>query len=324
MRNKSHGLLWFWPCLVLILSAFNSLQVMANGTGDILAKVNGKPVFESQMAVELEQQLKKYNNPSTEIVNIVRSRVLEKAIEREVLFQASHALGIPDIADKTEKSYEAVKRGLGSDERLQLYLKRYNLTEEQLRTTVRRKVYIEEYLDSEGLTSPEIPEEEVRSFYEKRPFKNEEGVRVKQILLTVAEDAEAAKKEELRKKAGELRSLIAKGEDFSTLAKEYSDSAEGQKNGGDLGFIRRGYMPPEFDAVAYSLKVNEVSDVIETKFGFHIVKLIDKRSAGVAPFNDQVADFIKRYLQNERSPQLIASHITDLRAKAEIEIIVKN
>ncbi|MCF6281789.1 MAG: peptidylprolyl isomerase [Candidatus Polarisedimenticolaceae bacterium] len=323
MRNIPHSLLWLLPSLVFVLTACNNQQTLVKGSGEIVAKVNGAPVFESQMAVELEQQLQKHNNPSTEIVNIVRQRILEKVIGQEVLFQASHALDIPDIAEKTEEALQTVKNGLGSEERLQGYLKAYNLTEKQLRSTARRKIYIEEYLDSKGLMSPDIPEGEVRSFYDKRPFKNQEGVRVKHILLAVAEDVEPAEKEVIRQKAGELRRLIAKGEDFSTLAKEHSDSAEAQETGGDLGYLRRDYMPPEFDAVAYSLKEGEVSDVFETKFGFHIVKLMDKRPAGIVPFNE-VSDFIKRYLQNERRPQLIAAHVEDLRAKADVEIIIEN
>jgi peptidyl-prolyl cis-trans isomerase C len=296
---------------------------MTKESGEMIARINGEPVFESQMTVELKQQLKKHTNPSTEIVNTVRQRILEKVIEREVLYQASHGLDIPDIDEKTEEEFQTVKRGLGSEERLQSYLKAYNLTEKQLRSTARRKIYIEEYLNGKGLIDPDIPEEEIRSFYDKKPFKNEEGMRVRHILLAVAEDMGAAEKEVIRQKAGELRRLIAKGEDFSALAKEHSDSAEAEETGGDLGYVRKNYMPPEFDAVAYSLKVNEVSDVFETKFGFHIVKLIDKRPAGIVPFNE-VSDFIKRYLQNQRRPQLIAAHVKDLRAKADVEIIAEN
>ena len=88
-----------------------------------------------------------------------------------------------------------------------------------------------------------------------------------------------------------------------------------------MGYIKRGYMPAPFDEAASALEENAVSEVVETKFGYHVIKLLDKKPAGVVPY-EEVKGFITKYLQQEESKKKLADHVEELRKQAKIEILL--
>ncbi len=322
-HNMAGCFIWLVPCLALTLSACNEpKETLLEKPEKVLAKVNGTPIVEHQIAVELRQELRKHKNPRADSTSTARRNALKKIIEQELLYQASQtqAIDIPDIDEKAAETLQSIKTRLGSEERFQDYLENYKLNTGQLLAITKRKLFMDQYLKSRGLMDPQITEEEVRSFYEQKPFKRDEAVHLNHILLSVAEDTAPAEKEKIRQKAAQFRRMIVAGADFAELAKEHSDSSEAD---GDLGYIKRNYMPVAFDEMVFSLKKGEISSVFETPFGYHIAKLIDKRPAGVVPY-EEVRDFIRRYLQNQRKPQMIAAHIEELRSKARIEILDEN
>ena len=202
-------------------------------------------------------------------------------------------------------------------------MKRRALTMEQLRESARVRVYVNEYLQEQGIAEPEIPEDRIRQMYEGDPdsYSREESVKVSHILVAVDVHATREIKEQARQKAEQIRREILEGKDFAEMAKKHSDcnSASG---GGDLRYIRKGFMPKEFDQVAFTIDKDTVSEVVETNFGYHILKVSERIPAGVTPY-EEVRDFIKKYLQMEESKNKLASHIAELRAKAEIEILLK-
>ena len=142
------------------------------------------------------------------------------------------------------------------------------------------------------------------------------------ILIKVDEDAGPEEKEKAYLKAEEVRKEILAGKSFAQMAKEHSqcNSASG---GGGLGYIERGYMPKEFEEVAFTIEKNTVSDIVETKFGYHIIKVTNKTPGGIAPYED-VRDFIKKYLQKGESKKKLAEHIAILKEKATIEILLED
>ena len=130
--------------------------------------------------------------------------------------------------------------------------------------------------------------------------------------------AGAEQNEQALQKAEKIHGEILEGKDFAEMARKHSDcnSASG---GGSLRYIKRGYMPAEFDRVAFAMEKDAVSEVVKTKFGYHIIKVFDKKSAGVAPYED-VREFIKKHLQQQESKKKLEGHIGELKKKAKIEI----
>ena len=322
------GLMGITACAVCLSP--RSLQAEEHSVANarkVVAKVNGKPIYEEQLKPRVEKDLrvfKKYGmrKEDPDLVKRLQSRALDKLIGEELLLQESQKLTIEDIDQKIEQKLGTLKKKYGAREEFAEYLKRRDLTTEDVRESLRVSVYVDEYLEEKGISEPQIPEERIRETYDRNPesYSREESIEVRHILIAVEENAGAEAKEQASQKAEKIRKKVLKGKDFAEMAKKHSDcnSAPG---GGDLGRIKRGYMPRTFDKVAFTTEKDAVSEVVETKFGYHIIKVSDKKSAGVTPY-EEVRDLITKFLQQRESDKKRAAHIAGLKEGAEIEILL--
>ena len=159
-----------------------------------------------------------------------------------------------------------------------------------------------EKMDKANEPKPEAAEAMARAAYKAKPerFKSEEQVRARHILVA-GTDAES------KAKAEKILADIKAGGDFASLAKEHSADKSNADKGGDLGFFTRGKMVPEFEAAAFTLaKAGDVSGVVETKFGFHIIQLQEKKSAGVRPYDEVRADLVKEIIASVKQDARVA------------------
>jgi peptidyl-prolyl cis-trans isomerase C len=164
-----------------------------------------------------------------------------------------------------------------------------------------------------------IPDREIRTFYDTHPnsFKKSEQVRASHILIKVDSQAEPSVKEEKKAKLRKIQKRLKGGEDFGVLAKEFSECPSNSK-GGDLGYFGSGKMVKPFEDAAFKLKTGEVSDIVETQFGYHLIKVVDKKPASVMGYED-VKDKIGQYLKQEKTAKQLKGYIEELRKKAVIE-----
>jgi peptidyl-prolyl cis-trans isomerase C len=294
----------------------------------IVARVNGESIYEDQLDPLVEKELGKFKKYSkrtdyAELTERLQKRALYKVIGQELLYQESRRLLIPDMEEKIQERINAMKSKYHEEKYFEDMLKAKKLTMNDLKRSMKKRILMDEYLRSVGIVSPEVPEEQIKDFYEQNigSFKRGEAyVRASHILIKVSGDAGNEEKEQARKKAEMIRKEIVGGRDFGEMAKEYSEDGHAPK-GGDLGFIKRGYMPPEFDEVAFTLEKDRISDVVQTEHGYHIILVVDKKSEGMASY-EEVKDFIGKYLQEELTKKKLASHIEALREKAKIEILL--
>jgi peptidyl-prolyl cis-trans isomerase D len=151
----------------------------------------------------------------------------------------------------------------------------------------------------------EIRPEEIEAFYRVNEdrFIKEEKVRAGHILLEVKGNEDGKREEEARKKAEEIRGRIEKGEDFSQLAKRFSQDTASASKGGDLGYFERGQMVKDFEEAAFSLKTGEVSPVVRTPRGFHIIKVKDVQERRTEPL-EEVKSVIEEELRTEGADEL--------------------
>ncbi len=323
-------------CLALILSlalphsgACSDEKKPSNDNLEkIVAKVNGEPIYESQVTHEVDKQLQKFKKHGMrgarpELENKLKKNALNKIIDQQILVQASQKVAIADIEKRAGEKLESMKADFSSEEEFQQYLKAKGMTTKSLMTSTKQRIRMNEYLKSQGLAEPHVSVEEIKKFYKqgKDGFKRKESVMVSHILVRVAKDAEPAERQKGRDRAKELRQRVVAGKDFAEIAGKYSDCARTKQAGGDLGYIKRGFMPPGFDEVAFTLKMGEVSEIIETEFGYHIIKVVDKKPAGYVPLED-VKNFIKKYLEKRILREKIALHTKELKQKAKIEIFL--
>ena len=203
------------------------------------------------------------------------------------------------------------------------YLKMRNLTVEKMKDNLRESVYTEEYLLKQKITDPEIPEEDLKAFYKSSPgdYHIDESIKVSHILIKVADNATEKDTKKAYKKAVKIRKKLLDGKDFAETAIDKSEcnSASG---GGGLRYINRGYMPKEFEDVAFALEIDKISEVVKTKYGYHIIKVSEKIPEGTRPY-EETRDFITKYFKTEESKKRLEAHIAKLKEKAEIEILLQ-
>ena len=208
-----------------------------------------------------------------------RKELLESMIIREIVYQDAQKQGIERTPEYTERLDEVKKKLL-----VEMDLKKKLDTEIKLSDDDLKKVY-EQY---------------------REKFKTGEQIRASHILV----------KDE--KTAQDVAAQLKKGAAFADLAKKYSTDSTAAK-GGDLGWFDKGKMVPEFDKAAFALKDGEVSGIVKTNFGFHIIKVIGKRPAGYAPF-EEVKDQIKAAILPSKQQEVFQKVKTDLKKSAKIEI----
>ena len=208
-----------------------------------------------------------------------RKELLESMIIREIVYQDAQKQGIEQSPEFTERLNE-----------------------------VKKKLLVEMDLKKKLDAEIKLPDEELKKVYEqyKEKFKTGEQIRASHILV----------KDE--KTALEVQAQLKKGTPFADLAKKYSTDSTATK-GGDLGWFDRGKMVPEFDATAFALKDGETSGIVKTNFGYHIIKVVGKRPAGYAPF-EEVKEQIKAAILPTKQQEVFQKVKSELKKGAKIEI----
>jgi len=203
----------------------------------------------------------------------------------------------------------------------------FNANKERYRIGEKRKVrYL--LIDTQALRQTINPSpQEIEQMYQAniQQYSNPEQVRASHILLkTEGKDEKAT--EEVKKKAEDLLKQVKAGGDFAALAKQYSEDEGSKVMGGDLNFFSKGAMVPEFDAAAFSMQPGQISDLVKTQYGFHIIKLVEKRAAGTRPLTEVRPEIIER-LKWERAQakatELSARVASELKTPADFDRVAK-
>ena len=150
------------------------------------------------------------------------------------------------------------------------------------------------YVQKNVISKVKVTDKDVEEYYKNNPkeFEKPETVKARHILIGFKGDMTEDQKKELRKKADDVLKKAKRGDDFGQLASEYSDDPGSKTKGGELGYFPRGNMVPEFENAAFNLKPGDISDVIETPYGYHIIKVEDKKAAEMPAF-DSIKEQVK-------------------------------
>ena len=297
-------------------------------TRKAVARVNGEPIYEDQLQPAVEKSLAQFTRrgaraDNTDLVKRLQERQLNELIGNLLVYQESKKRTVENIDEKVEQRVKDLEEKYGAEPGMARYLKARGMTMDGLRESLKARVRVDEYLEEQGVLNPEVPEDRIREMYDSDPesFSTSETIKVSHILIAVDEQAGAEEKRQARQEAERIREEILAGGDFAALAKAHSDCKTAPK-GGDLGYIKRGYMAAAFDEVAFSMEKDTVSEVVETKFGYHVIKAVDRQPSRLVPY-EEMRDFLKAYLQGDESKKKLAAHIAELRKRSEIEILLK-
>jgi parvulin-like peptidyl-prolyl isomerase len=258
-----------------------------------------------------------------ELLKQLRREAMDLMIEQTLVGQAAEKEGIEADPDEVDRQVEELRDMYGSDDVLRMKLGEDGFTEESYRRHVARMIAAKRYLDRIRADASDVSDGELELFYEDNEARLTlpEQVRVRHILLTWkplgTQDDRAALHEQMQPILERARA----GEDFEALATQYSEDYATKGNGGDTGLFPRGTMVPAFEQVAFSLSLGEVSDPVETVFGVHILRLEERQAPRLLPL-EEIRDELREYVREEKMEAAVQAKIDQLRAAADIEILI--
>lgn len=287
--------------------------------------VNGEPVPAQAVSFELERLVKFYaqHGMSEEQIRqqlpVLRDRAIEQAIGEKLLFLEADELDIRVSDEEVDQSVFQMAREVGGMGKLRDVLARQKLDEKTLRAQIRRGKRVDKLVEQIVSSSAEPTEEEIKDHFEQHQgeYNKPERVLAQHILITPEGDTPESK-EAAHKKISAIRERVLKGADFSAEAKAHSHCPSKDK-GGSLGWFARGMMVPAFENAAFGMKDGEVSDIVETQFGYHIIYRTGHEDAQAADF-DEARESIRDFLRHAKRGEALSAHVADLRKKADVRI----
>lgn len=313
-----------WISLVGTLHAQKPEQQPA--AGGKAAVVNGVVIQEEEVNRGLLYQQQRMLATTGQVIRPemmteARKMVLENLIDRELLYQQSRKKGISIKDAEVNEQLDRLKKQYPNEQAFKDSMAEDHLNEDTVKSRIKMNLAVQQFVEKEFGGKVDVTEAEAKAFYDGHPeyFTEPEAIRASGILIKVDVKSDAAKKQEARKKMEDIQKRVKKGEDFATLAKDFSQDASAAQ-GGDLGTIPRGRMPKALDDAAFSLKPGEVSNVVETEVGFHLIKVHEKKPEQVVPFKD-VEEKIRQHLSNQKLTQRVNEYLNEVKKTAKIERI---
>jgi peptidyl-prolyl cis-trans isomerase C len=291
---------------------------------EIVAKVNGTSILRSQLEDVFNAAVRSSGTKAGELSSQQKlagyNQLLNDLVDRQILLDASGSQSITD-AD-VDAEIARFKSQFPNEAVFKEQMEQADMTFEKLREDVSEELRIRSFMQSR-INEPEISESDVKSFYRENPteFQRPETVKASHILFMVESDAPADVVKQKEEAARDAVARARKGEDFAALAKELSDEPGATESGGDLGYFPEDRMVPEFAKAAFAQELNEVGDPVRTQFGWHVIKVTDKKVAGTVPF-DEVRDQIAEYLKTTGQREATQSVLKNLKESAEVEIFL--
>lgn len=295
-----------------------------------VAVVNGNEIslldFEKTAATYKESVQKLYGDSlwEQEISDGVKYKdelkkgILTQMIQEELVYEEAKKENLEANQEEVDTKFKELKVSIEKDKEYAKFLSDNGIDDEFLKKQLKKDISIQNYkskFDKEN----KIPEDDIKKYYEENKDKyKEDKVKASHILISTVDEGtnkpiSNEKKKEAKNKAEDIYKKAKEGEDFAKLAKEYSQDEYSATNGGDLGFFEKGKMVPEFESAAFALDKGQISEIVETQYGYHIIKVTDKVYKEY-PF-DEVKDKIKEVLLYQKYTE----KVKELEADATIE-----
>lgn len=302
--------------IVLVASVVLMLSMVLSGCGvskeDAVAIVDGKAISKSEFAINFDINKKMYENQlGSDIMSKdigegrtfeeeLKQIVLNNLIIEKVILQDAERQKITVSDKEVSESIAQFAESVGGEEKLKEFLKQNNMTEEYMEDRMRTEMIIEKYKNK--FFESIISEEDVKKQFEENK-DSYVSIRASHILVST------------EKEARDILDRIKNGESFEELTKLSTEpGAEARK--GDLGYFTRGEMVAEFEEAAFKLKPGEISDVVKTDFGYHIIKVTDRKETF-----EELKDSVLADLQNKESDKF-DQKVKELKDNAKIEILM--
>lgn len=295
---------------------------------DIVARVNGKPLTAFELNEEFQDIVPMmgsyHGGMSKEKIAEIREKALNILIEKELQYQYALEKGLTVSQKAVESEMDGMEKKFTSTAKFKDALKKSGITKTELKEFIKKRLLTAKAKEQEVTSKASLSEPELREYYEKNKgsFMRPVEFRASQILIGVDPSSNKEEREKKLNLAKELLAKIKEGGNFVDLAMKYSTDQGSAPIGGDIGTFHKGMAEESFEKAVLSLKVGEVSDVVETLYGYHIIMLTGMKPETQLSFDDVVMG-LKAKLEKKSGNELYKNWIDGLRAKAKIEIVNK-
>ena len=294
----------------------------------VVARVNGEEIKKEELvnrAQEMRVQLARTQGLQVSLSSAYFQEILDGIIAHRLLLDEAKTLGITITDAEADRMLAGFKAQFPSQEVFQKQLEANKMTEAQLRQKMQTDgdSKVNKLIQTRIASSVQVTEADTRTFYDQNQqrMKTPPQVHARHILIA-ADPRVPADRQKAKQKAEDLLAQLKKGGDFAQLAAQNSDDPGSKTQGGDLSWFQPGQMVPAFDKAAFALKKpNDLSPVVETRFGYHIIQLLERREPQAVPF-EQAKNRIGAMLREDKIKQALRAHVQGLKAKGKVETYI--
>lgn len=291
------------------------------------AKVNGVeiPTIDLERATKalIAQNQIPPQAVTPEIAKQFKEAALNQLIGAELLYQEGKKHPVKDLDKRVDEKLNQYKSRIPDKAEFDKALKSAGITMDELKALTVKEITVSELVDSQMKDKATVTDTDAQKFYDenKDKFVTAESIRASHILIGVDQNASDADKKKAREKAEAILKQVKEGKDFAELAKANS-TCPSSAQGGDLGYFGKGQMVKPFEDAALALKPAETSGIVETQFGYHIIKLTDKKPEQTVTFGE-AKERIVDYLKRQKMQKLVGEYVEGLRKNAKVEVLSK-
>ena len=280
-----------------------------------IAIINSYKISNVEYRAELYQLMR--DRKTKKITNNLKKLAINNLIDAYLLIEDSQKYNLPIDEQLVHFHFVEIKKQYLNPEEFSQQMSKHSLTTQKLIENIRNNLRVKKFIKLKFIDRMNIDHSKIREYYKnhKYSFKIPEEVKICHILIR-SNDSNAFRKIE------EISRKLYANYDFFEIAKTYSDCPSAT-NGGDLGYISRGKLVKEIEDIAFTLPIGEIAGPLRTKFGYHFVKLMDRRKSRIPEF-EEIKESLKRQLEKVASELELLKHIRNLRAKAKIVICEEN
>jgi parvulin-like peptidyl-prolyl isomerase len=310
MRRESFYIKTFLVVAAFLLLAAEGCQWLGSSGREDVAAVDGSGISRADFKERMEKKLSlMVDAPSLNEKQIVllKADVLNEFIDEKVMMNRADKLGISVSDRELEKRIEEIKKDYPEDGFKELFKGRESHFR-KWKGELRKRLILEKLIHQEVNPQITVTEEEILSYLKSHAKEgiSKERVHISQILLPDREKADA------------VLERLNNGEDFARVAKEVSTGPEAEKEG-DIGFFSRGVLPEALDRVVFSLSPGKISKVVETPYGYHIIKVLEKEKGGNV-LSAKATEKVRTKLKREKEERAYSEWLGRLRSKAVVKI----
>lgn len=298
-------------------------QKPESARNEIAVSVNGENILEAEVQMAVNRLIPAstfHGRIPNEKMEHLRKSAIDSLIEWQLLYQEGKRLGISVKKSEVKEVFNKNKEAFKKKKDFYDALEKQGLTEESYRKLIEKELVIREFLKQAVEDKIKLSETGLEDYYNKNKgkFVSPDKIRLREMSVSVSPTATQGEREEKKKKAEDLLKKIKAGEDFADLAYNYSED-DYRVKAGDLGMSHKGRLMPELEEAASRLNVGETSGLIETIYGYHIIRLEEKKPEKQLDFAE-VKDSLKKELEANRYKEAKEAIVKALKEKAKIEI----